>query len=90
MLRHDSLRLGAPAFMYVRVCLLAMVFAVALAAPSAVAQTTAPQYLFLTTSVPNGQGSHVPGIITLTVNTTTGVLTPITPPPVQTRASIGN
>jgi hypothetical protein len=53
MLCHDSLRLRARAFMYVRVCLLAMIFAVALVAPSAVAQTTAPQYLFLSTSVPN-------------------------------------
>jgi hypothetical protein len=51
MLRHDLLPLRARAFMYVRDGLLAMVFAMiwaaALTAPSAVAQTTTPQYLFL-------------------------------------------
>jgi len=56
MICHDLQRPCARAFVYVRVCLLAMVFAivfaVALAAPSAVAQTTTPQYLFLTTGVP--------------------------------------
>jgi hypothetical protein len=86
MLRHDSLRFGARAFIHVPVCPLAMVFAmicaVALAAPSAVAQTTTPQYLYLTTSVPNGQGTFVVGIKTFTVDTTTGALTQITPPPV--------
>jgi Lactonase, 7-bladed beta-propeller/Divergent InlB B-repeat domain/Abnormal spindle-like microcephaly-assoc'd, ASPM-SPD-2-Hydin len=86
MIRHDSQRLRAHAFMYVRVCLLAIVFAVALATQSAVAQTTTPQYLFLAANVPNGQGAYVNGIITFTVNTTTGALTQITPPPVQTRA----
>jgi hypothetical protein len=44
MIRHDSQRLRARAFMYVRVRLLAMIFAlapaVALGAPSAVAQST--------------------------------------------------
>jgi len=93
MTRHDLLRLRARAFMYVRVCLLAMVFAMiwaaALAAPSAVAQSTTPQYLFLSTSVPNGQGAFVRGITTYTVDTTTGALTQITPPPVQTRAAPG-
>jgi hypothetical protein len=84
---------GARAFIYVRACLLAMtfaiVFSVALAAPSAVAQTTTPQYLFLSTSVPNGQGAFVAGIVTYTVDTTTGALTQITPPPVQTRGAPG-
>jgi hypothetical protein len=50
MIRHDSLRLRARAFMNVRVGLLtmdfamvvAMTFAVAMVAPSAVAQTTTP------------------------------------------------
>src|SRR5271168_2649812 len=42
MIHHDSLRLPARAFMYVPVCLVAMVCAVVLAVPSAVAQTTAP------------------------------------------------
>jgi 6-phosphogluconolactonase (cycloisomerase 2 family) len=66
-----------------------MVFAMALAVLRAVAQTTTPQYLFLTTSVPNGQGAFVPGIVTYTVDTTTGALTQITPPPVQTRGVPG-
>jgi hypothetical protein len=89
MMRHDWQRLSARAFMYLRVCLLAMIFAIALAVPSAVAQTTAPQYLFLSTSVPNGQGAFVHGIVTYTVDTTTGALTQITPPPVQTRGVPG-
>lgn len=93
MIRHDSLRLCARGFMSVPVCLLAMVFAmifaVALAAPSAVAQTTTPQYLFLSTSVPNGQGAFVQGIVTYIVDTTTGALTQITPSPVQTRGVPG-
>jgi Lactonase, 7-bladed beta-propeller len=89
MMRHDSQRLRARAFIYVRIWLLAMIFAVALAAPSAVAQTATPQYLFLTTGVPNGQGAFVNGIVTYTVDTTTGALAQITPPPEQTRAVPG-
>lgn len=90
MTRHDAIRLPSRAFIYVRVCLLAIIFAinfaVALAAPSAVAQATTPQYLFVVTNLPNGQGAYAPGIVTFTVNTTTGALTQIMPPPVQTRA----
>ena len=88
---------GARALMHVRVCLPAMVFAMvlvlvlvsALAAPSAMAQATTPQYLFTTGGVPNGQGSNVSGILTYIVDTTTGALTQITPPGVQTRATPG-
>jgi 6-phosphogluconolactonase (cycloisomerase 2 family) len=78
MIRHDSLRLRARAFMYVRACLLVMILALV--------QTTTPQYLFLATNVPNGQGAYVPGITRFTVDTTTGALMQITPPPVRTRA----
>jgi hypothetical protein len=53
MMRHDSQRVPSLASIYVRVCLFAIVFAVALTAPSAVAQTTTPQYLFLATNVPS-------------------------------------
>jgi hypothetical protein len=77
MLRRDSLRFRARAFIYVPVCPLAMVFAMI----CAVAQTTPPQYLYLTTSVPNGQEAFVVGIKTFTVDTTTGALTQITPRP---------
>ncbi|MFZ0882600.1 MAG: beta-propeller fold lactonase family protein, partial [Candidatus Acidiferrales bacterium] len=81
MMRHDSLCRRARAFMNVRVCLLAMFFgmiwAVALAAPSAVAQSTTPQYLFV------ADGDEIKTFI---VDTTTGALTPITPAPVLTRA----
>ena len=79
MMRHDSLCRRARAFMNVRVCLLAMFFgmiwAVALAAPSAVAQSTTPQYLFV------ADGDEIKTFI---VDTTTGALTPITPAPVLT------
>ncbi len=89
-MRHDSLCLRARAFMSARVCLLALIFAIiwalALAAPSTRAQTTTPQYLFVVTGVPDGSGGYVNGIKTFTVDTTTGALTQITPPPVQTRA----
>jgi hypothetical protein len=86
MMRHDSQRLRARACIYVRVCLLAIIFAVPLVVPSAVAQTTTPQYLFLSTSVPNGQGAFVAGIVTYTVDTTTGALTQITPRPCRRAA----
>jgi hypothetical protein len=66
MMRHDSLRLRSRAFMNVRVGLLTMDFAMVVAMTFAVVQATTPQYLFLTTSVPNGQASHVPGIMPLT------------------------
>ncbi|MGB8685200.1 MAG: beta-propeller fold lactonase family protein [Candidatus Binatus sp.] len=66
-----------------------MTFNVALGASGAVAQSTTPQYFFVSTTVPNGSGNNVPAIVTFTVNTATSALTQIAPPPVQTRAQPG-